>query len=177
MCETAGVSISFFIIFFAAHLLACTWNLLGHADSTLPDGTVVYAWASNYDTHLNWGSSFQPSLGFRYVVSMYSIFTASRVHAHSWVVGIQLENVGLCALLTRLFVQQGAWAFTGNEYSFSMVSQLVIAFIHAGLAGLMSTLMATLSQGEEEYNIKLLSIKAWMKARKLDQRDKDKVCH
>ena len=157
-----GLLISLASIVFTTHMLACGWSMVGDFDAMSPDGTIVYGWKRNYDTGLNWGRGTSTQV------------TAVTRDMKGGSAGYGPSN-GMQYIVSMNSVFLGSWAFTGPEYTFSMIAQLVVAFIYGGLAGLMSTLMAHFSQGEEEYNTKLSALKAWMKARDVNLRDRDRI--
>ena len=48
-------------------------------------------------------------------------------------------------------------------------------FIYGALAGVITTLMASMAAGDQEFTAKLQSLKAWMEARNLGKVDRAKI--
>ena len=98
--------------------------------------------------------------------SRYSSFRAA---------GTEDDLSGLRYIISMYSIFKSEWAYTSYEYGFGMVSELVVAFIYGGLAGLMSTMLSSMGAAEEEYAQKVASLRAWMKDRGLSRRTKEKV--
>ena len=66
-------------------------------------------------------------------------------------------------------------AFTGTELKLGLMSELVLALIFGSLAGVMSSIMIMMGSGQQDAMVKLLALKAWMRARGLKASDKAKI--
>jgi CRP-like cAMP-binding protein len=69
-----NVALTLGVILLTTHLLACGYYLVGSDNELTNDGTTIYGWVQNYDTGLGWGRYWSPSLGTKWVVSMYMAF-------------------------------------------------------------------------------------------------------
>jgi hypothetical protein len=67
------------------------------------------------------------------------------------------------------------FAYTTSEKGVGVFSELVVGFIYGSLAGVISSVMMTMGVGQQDSMLKLLSLKAWMKSRKLKKSDRVKV--
>ena len=67
------------------------------------------------------------------------------------------------------------YAFTSSEKGVGVLGELVVGFIYGSLAGVISSIMVTMGVGQQDSMLKLLSLKAWMKARNLKKSDKVKI--
>ena len=66
-------------------------------------------------------------------------------------------------------------AGTGSELKIALMSELVLALIVGCLAGVMSSIMMTMGAGQQEAMVKLLALRAWMRARGMKTSDKAKI--
>lgn len=67
------------------------------------------------------------------------------------------------------------YAYTSGEKGIGVLSELIVGFIYGSLAGVISSIMVTLGVGQQDTMLKLLSLRAWMKARGLKKSDKVKI--
>ena len=67
------------------------------------------------------------------------------------------------------------YAYTSSEKGVGVLGELVVGFIYGSLAGVISSIMVTMGVGQQDSMLKLLSLKAWMKARSLKKSDKVKI--
>ena len=64
-----------------------------------------------------------------------------------------------------IFTEKFAW--TTAEQTVGVFGTLIIGLIYGSLAGVISSIMVTLGSGQQDSMLKMLSLKAWMKARGL----------
>jgi tetratricopeptide (TPR) repeat protein len=72
-------------------------------------------------------------------------------------------------------VFKSKFAYTGNEMRVGILSELVLGLIFGSLAGVISAIMMTLGAGQQDAMLKLLELRAWMRARDLKVSDKVKI--
>eukprot|EP01052_Picozoa_sp_SAG31_P008812 SAG31_NODE_451_length_15511_cov_77.547301_6_plen_520_part_00 len=133
MSNYIGIYAMFFAILLVAHLLGCFWYLVGTDSQTIP------------------GVDGHPDL-----------------LVDGWT--MQQEWEGRTPTLSTKYATSMAWAFnaidnanTDAEKMFSVLAQVVVGFIFGAMAGVMSQLLASLKGNDQEYTLRLMGIRAWMK--------------
>lgn len=156
----------FFLVFFASHLLACSWFVIGVDDQIMVIGndgrvvgehgstaaedackshvsceeTVVYGWVANKALEDEWWGRLgrNATLSTRYITSMYGIFNS-------------LEN-----------------GFTDAEKIFAIIAdQIVGSVIYGSLAAVLSALLIESGQKSKEFNQNYRALKTWMQTRQI----------
>jgi CRP-like cAMP-binding protein len=156
-----GLIMTMFGIFFAMHMMSCFWYLVGTAGGERKllgaDGAITI---QEYSGWVEVDPTWCGKDGDGYCV---------------------LEEIATNVPLGTRYVRslyttfQKDFAYTVMENVFGIFGELVVGFIYGGLAGVISSIMMTQGAGERESMAKMLSIKAWMKARGINKRDKAKI--
>ena len=146
------VGFTVFTIVLAMHILACFWYMAGTQDQILGDGTILYGWASpNSPSGAPWKNVTHVSVTTRYINSLYFVFNA-----------IERGNTDL-------------------EKVFACISQGVVGLIYGAIAAGLTGVWMNAKMGEQEYSMKLESIREWMKTQDLPRpirtRVKNVRCH
>lgn len=147
--EYMGIGFMVCTVVFVAHFLTCMWYLVGLSDESVvsgrglelgrrdvwaePRGTTVKSWVNEQPWFKYNSTEFTVSTGTRYITSMYFVFNA-------------LDDAG----------------HTDNEKVMGVVALVCTIIIKGAVAGLMSSLLVSMSGKDNEVNDMLRAIKAWL---------------
>ena len=88
---------------------------------------------------------------------------------------IDVYPIGTLYVKSMYSIFKSEWAYSSNEFTVGVFSELVVGFIYGALAATLGQLMSGMGAGEQEYQLKMASIKGWMRAKDLTKGDQKKI--
>lgn len=152
--QAFGIASTLSMILFLAHMLACFYYLVGEANQVLGNDVVVGGWVQS---EVDWR------------VRHYAQLVSSMDDDDVTFVAPDQRISTRTKYITSLYYVLNAleYSHTSSERAFAVFAELIRDVILGLVAGMITTIVMTISNNDNEATIKIKNLKQWMRRKKL----------